>query len=95
MCQFLSTKTSEAEKLKYVPLHRAHMNEVKQNNSRTWEALEKGDFAVARTGIPFTVPFLDQALEKKIQQLKAVGGKTGITQNKEALERYVYIAPEL
>ena len=61
------------------------MNEVKQKDSETWEALEKGDFAVARTGISLTDLFLDQALEQKIRQLKAVGGITGITQNKKHL----------
>ena len=71
------------------------MNELTQKDSKTWEALEKGDFAIARTGIPFTDLFVDQALEQKIQHLKAVGGITGITQNREALERYFYIAPEL
>ena len=71
------------------------MNEVKQKDSETWEALEKGDFVIARTGIPFTDLFMFQALEQKIQQLKAVGGILGITQNREALERYFYITPEL
>ena len=55
------------------------MNEVKQKDSETWEALEKGDFAIARTGIPFTDLFVDQALEQKIRQLKVVGGIIGIT----------------
>ena len=80
LCQFLSTKRSETEKLKYVPLHLAQMNEVKQKDPETWEALEKGSFVVARTGISLTDLFVDQALEQKIRQLKAVGGITGITQ---------------
>ena len=71
------------------------MTEITQKDSETWEALEKGDFAVARTGIPFTDLFVDQALEQKIRQLKAVVGIIGITKNREALERYFYIAPKL
>ena len=71
------------------------MNELTQKDSERWEALEKGDFAIARTGIPFTDLFVLQALEQKIQQLKAVGGTIGIIQNREALERYFYIAPKL
>ena len=71
------------------------MNEVKQKDRETWEALEKGDFAVARTGIPFTDLFADQALEQKIRQLKAVGGITGIAENEEAFEQYFNIASEL
>ena len=71
------------------------MNEVKQKDSETWEALEKGDFAIARTGIPFTDLFVDQALEQKILQLQAVGGITGSTHNREELGRYFYITPEL
>ena len=77
LCQFLSTET---EKLKYVPLHLAKMNEVKQKDSETWEALEKGDFVVARTGISLTDLFVDQALEQKIRQLQAVAGIAGIAQ---------------
>ena len=60
------------------------MNEVEQKDSETWEALEKGDFAVARTGISLTDLFVDQALEQKIRQLKAVG-LTGSTQIKKHL----------
>ena len=56
------------------------MNQVKQKDSETWEALEKGDFAVARTGISLTDLFVDQALEQKIRQLKAVAGIAGIAQ---------------
>ena len=85
LCQFLSTKRSETEKLKYVPLQLARMNEVKQKDSETWEALEKGDFAVARTGISLTDLFVDQALEQKIRQLIAVGGITGIPKIKKHL----------
>ena len=77
----------------YVPLHLAQMNQVKHNDPETWQALERGDFAVARFGIPFTDLFVDHVLEQKIQQLKVVGGITGITQNKEALERYFSLHP--
>ena len=66
-----------------MPLHLLQMTEITQNDSETWEALEKGDFAIARTGIPFTDLFVDQALEQKIRQLKAVVGIIGITQNRE------------
>ena len=37
---------------------------------------------------------MDQTLEKLIREFKGAGGITGITQNIDALDRFVLIAPE-
>ena len=38
---------------------------------------------------------MDQTLEKLIRELEVAGGTTGITQDINALNRFVMIAPEL
>ena len=78
-----------------VPFHLAQLQELKLASPETWENLKKGDFCVSKSGIPFTNLFVDQCLEQKIRGLKVMGGITGITQNKEALDRYFVIAPQL
>ena len=55
---------------KYVPLHLAQMNEVKQNDPEKWQALESGDFAVARSGIPITDLFVDQHWTRRYDNSK-------------------------
>ena len=73
-----------------MPLHIAQMDELKQNDSTTWEALKSGDFVVSKSGIPFTSLFTDQALEQEIKNLKRHGGIIGISQREDALDRLMH-----
>lgn len=78
-----------------IPVHLAQTAELQRTDPVTWQALEQGDFVVAKSNTPFTSLFVDQTLEQKIRELKVAGGITGITQQEEALNRYFMIAPEL
>ena len=78
-----------------IPVHLAETNELKKSDPQTWNALKKGDFVVTKSSTPFTNLFVDQTLEQKIRELKVAEGIIGITQNEEALNRYLLIAPEL
>ena len=57
------------------------MNELEENDPVTWEALEGGDF-VAKSEIPFSKLFTDQAIEQEIKQLKANSGYGGFEQGR-------------
>ena len=78
-----------------MPVHLAEMNKLKAMDPETWTALQNGDFAVRKSGIPFSDMFVDQTLEQKIREIKVTGGITGITQDDEALDRFFLIAPEV
>ena len=77
------------------PVYLGQMHLLKTTDQETWKALEGGDFMVRKSGTPFTNLFVDQTLEQLIRELKVAGGITGITQNKDALDRFFLIAPEL
>ena len=78
-----------------IPVNIAEMKQLETTDPDTWNSLKETDFSVAKTGIPFSNLFVDQALEQQIRELKVVGGITGLTQNEAALERFMMIAPEV
>ena len=45
--------------------HLAQMNALETEDPETWNALKSGRFIVARSEIPFTHMFTDQALERE------------------------------
>ena len=73
----------------------AEMNELQIKEPEIWEGLCAGNFAVNKSGIPFTSLFTDQVLEQEIKNLKRHGGIVEVSQNEEALDRLVYTTPHL
>ena len=78
-----------------MPVHLAQMNALEEDDPETWNALKSGDFVVARSEIPFSLLFTDQALEQEIKKLKGHGGMVGLTRNEAALDRLVTTTPYL
>ena len=82
-----------------MPVFLAQMNDLERNYPNTWNALNTGDFyhfVVQNSTTPFTALYTNQALEQEIKKkLKRHGGIVGISQNDEALDRLVTIAPTL
>ena len=60
-----------------MPVHLAQMNALETEDPETWSALKSGGFVVAKSEIPFTHMFTDQALEQEIKKLKGQGGMVG------------------
>ena len=56
---------------------------------------ERSAFVVAKSGVPFTPMFTDQALEQEIKVLKKHGGIVGLRHDERALDRMVTITPQL
>ena len=74
-----------------MPVHLAQMNALEQDDPATWDALKSGDFAVAKSEVPFTQLFTDQTLEQEIKMLKRHGGMVGLSQDEAALDRLVLV----
>ena len=78
-----------------MPIHLGQMNALEQDDPATWNALETGDFVVAKSVVPFTRLFTDQTLEQEIKELKRHGGMVGLSQDDAALDRLVTTTPHL
>ena len=78
-----------------IPVYLAQMNSLEIEDPTTWEALKGGDFVVAKSEIPFTKLYTDQALEQIIKELKSHGGIIGISQDDKSLDRLITISPHL
>ena len=69
------------------------MEELKHEDTETWEALKNEAFGVNKSIIPFTTLFVHQNLEQKIKDIKGVGGIRGMTQQANSLNRFFFITP--
>lgn len=78
-----------------MPVHLAQMNALEEDDPETWDALKSGAFVVAKSEIPFTRLFTDQALEQEIKTLKGHGGMVGLSRDEAALDRLVTTTPHL
>ena len=78
-----------------MPVHLAQMNALEDDDPETWDALKSGNFVVAKSEIPFTHLFTDQALEQEIKKLKGHGGMVGLTRDEAALDRLVTTTPHI
>ena len=73
-------------------IHLGEMNELKQSDPATWERL-KTDFVVSESILVFC-SLLD-GLEQEIKELKRYGHLPGITQDENAMDRFVITSPHL
>ena len=71
-----------------MPVHLAQMNALETEDPETWNALKSGGCVVAKSEIPFTDMFTDQALEQEIK-LKGQGGMVGLNRDEGALDHLV------
>ena len=78
-----------------MPVHLAQMNALETEDPETWNALKSGAFVVAKSEIPFTHMFTDQALEQEIKKLKEQGGMVGLSRDEGALDHLVTTVPHL
>lgn len=78
-----------------MPVHLAQMNALEKDDPKTWNALKSGEFVVAKSEIPFTHLFTDQALEQEIKKLKGHGGMVGLSRDEAALDWLVTTTPYL
>ena len=77
-----------------IPIYLAEMCNLQKNDPATWERLKK-DFVVTKSTEAFCNLFVDQALEQEIKELKRHGHLPGLTQDEDAMNRFITIAPHL
>ena len=70
------------------------MHHLKTNDPATWERLKK-DFVVTNSTEAFCNLFVDQGLEQEIKELKRYGHLPGLTQDEDAVNRFITSAPHL
>jgi len=73
----------------YARLLTVHLAQMNALDPGTWDALKSDAFVVAKSDIPFTHLFTDQALEKEIKKQKGHGGMVGLSRDEAALSRLV------
>ena len=79
-----------------IPEYIARMNQLKIDDSQTWDKFMAGDFTVSATNqVPFTRLGVDQAQEHVNKKLKGQGAVNGITQSSSTLLKFCLCAPEL
>ena len=79
---------------KLMTIHLGEMNELKKSDPATWERL-KESFVVTKSTMAFCNLFTDQGLEQEIKKLKRYGSLPGITQDEEAVDRFLVTSPQL
>ena len=79
---------------KLMTVHLGQMNELKHSDPATWNRL-KQDFVVTKSTLAFCNLFVDQGLEQEIKELKRYWYPPGITQDEEAMYRFVATSPHL
>ena len=79
---------------KLMTVHLGQMNELKKSDPVTRNCL-KQDFVVSKSTLAFCNLFVDQGLEQEIKELKRYGHLPGITQDEEAMDRFVTTSPHL
>ena len=75
-------------------VHFGQMNELKITDLATWERL-KTDCVVTKSTLAFCMLFVYQNLEPEIEELKRYGHLPGITQDEDAMDRFVITSPHL
>ena len=76
-------------------VHLPQINDLEKDDPETRNALKSGAFVVAKSEIPFTCLYTDEALEQEIKKLKGLGGMVGFSRDEAALDRLLTTAPHL
>ena len=79
---------------KMIPVFLGQMCDVRRNDKATWDRL-KTDFVVTKSTEAFVNLLVDQGLEQEIKDMKRYGALPGLTQEDDALDRFIITLPRL
>ena len=71
------------------------MYTLQETDPEIWDYLASGNFSVNKNTIPLCAIGADHALEQQNREMTVLGGVKGLLLNKDALNRFGLIAPEL
>ena len=74
------------------PLYLATMTEFEIKDENSWRYLES-NYSIAKSPIPFIAIGSDHAMEQENKTMKVLGGIIGLTQQREALNRFCLTVP--
>ena len=77
------------------PAYLAEMYTLHETDPEIWDYLASGNFSVNKNTIPFCAIGADHALGQQNREMKVLGGVKGLLLNKDALNQFALIAPEL
>ncbi|KAK3910810.1 putative 1-aminocyclopropane-1-carboxylate oxidase [Frankliniella fusca] len=80
---------------RWLPIHIKDLVMLKESNPNLHREFQKGHFVARKTCNLFSALALDQAHEQVNAQLKGDGGMVGLTENVEALRKFMLSGPEL
>ena len=78
-----------------ISIHLRDMMRLKESHPVVFQEFSKGNFTVNKTGRPFSSMPLDEAHEHNNALVKGEGGAIGLTENAEALHRWMVSGPEV
>ena len=80
---------------RWASVHLRDMRLLDSIHPQTSKEFRSGNFTVNTTGRPFSAIGLDQAHEHLNARVKGTGGAVGLTENPEALQRWMIAGPEV
>ena len=67
------------------PMYLSQMIELNEKDRETWQVLQRGNFSVNKSSVPFSAKGADHGLEQQNRALKVLGGIKGISNSQTAL----------
>ena len=80
---------------RWLPVHVRDMRELHKKAPQVEEAFKEGLFTVVKTRRRFSAIAIDQAHEQNNAMVKGDGGAVGLTENSNALRRWMLSGPEM
>lgn len=80
---------------RWIPVHLRDMMQLEIQHPDIYDYLKKGGFVLHKTSHAFSGIALDHAHEQNNGHLKAEGGIIGLTQNEEAMRKWMLAGPEV
>ena len=80
---------------RWLPVHIADMINLSSTHPEVYNEFKKGNFAVQKTSKAFSAMSVDQCHEQMNKDIKGDGGAVGLTENQQALERWLLAGPEI
>ena len=71
------------------------MIDLNEKDQEIWEVLQRGNFSVKKSSVPFSAVETDHGLKQQNRQMKVLGGIKGIANSQTALDECFMTAGEL
>jgi len=80
---------------RWLPMHISHMVNLPNNHPEIYRQFKKGNFTVQKTKNVFSALAIDKCYEQVNELIKQDSGTVGLTENPQALDRWMVANPEI